>query len=187
MGLPESPDDPRTDEQLLRAIDKGEALAFDALYYRYRDWVVKLAARLTGNPDDALDVMQETFIYLLGKFPGLKLTGRLTTLLYPAVKNLSITAVRKRQRQESRTGGDSLEGTIAPISADPGSLRSELASALGAIGESHREVMLMRFVDDMTIIEIAAALEIPEGTVKSRLHHAIAMLRDDPRARRYFL
>jgi RNA polymerase sigma-70 factor, ECF subfamily len=187
MGFPESPGDPRTDEQLLRAIDKGEARAFDALYYRYRDWVVTLAHRFTGNADDALDVLQETFIYLLGKFPGLKLTGRLTTLLYPAVKNLSITAVRKRQRQENQAGGNSFEGITAPLSADPGLLRSELASALGALGESHREVMLMRFVDDMTIIEIAAALGIPEGTVKSRLHHAIALLRDDPKTRSYFL
>jgi len=45
----------------------------------------------------------------------------------------------------------------------------------------------MRFVDDMTLAEIALALEIPEGTVKSRLHNALATLHDNPRARRYFV
>jgi RNA polymerase sigma-70 factor (ECF subfamily) len=49
-----------------------------------------------------------------------------------------------------------------------------------------RQVMLLRFVDDLTIDEIAAAMAIPAGTVKSRLHHAIAALRQDPRIRKYF-
>ncbi len=49
-----------------------------------------------------------------------------------------------------------------------------------------REVVLMRFVDDLSLQEIAAALAIPTGTVKSRLHNALATLRDDPRTRRYF-
>ena len=48
--------DPRRDQDLVRAINAGDANAFDALYFRYRDWVVRLATRLTGHGDDALDV-----------------------------------------------------------------------------------------------------------------------------------
>src|SRR5256886_71956 len=54
---------------------------------RHKNWVVSLATRFTGDADQALDVTQETFISLLSKFPGFKLTSRLTTFLYPAVKN----------------------------------------------------------------------------------------------------
>jgi RNA polymerase sigma-70 factor (ECF subfamily) len=129
--------------------------------------------------------MQDTFIYLLGKFPGLRLTGRLTTLLYPAIKNLSIDIARKRIRQDA-SSSPIPENAATRASIDPDSQRSELALAMASLGESHREVMLMRFVDDMTVNEIAATLTIPEGTVKSRLHHAIAALRADPRTLRYF-
>ena len=69
-------DDPRSDEELIRAIEAGDAGAFDALYYRYRDWVVGLAHRFTGNSDGALVVLQETFSYLVRKFPGFVLTAR---------------------------------------------------------------------------------------------------------------
>ena len=50
------PDDPRNDQQLIAALNAGDAAAFDALYYRYRDRVLRLAVRFTGNHDDALDV-----------------------------------------------------------------------------------------------------------------------------------
>ena len=73
--------------------------------------------------------------------------------------------------------------------ADPGAVgasRAELAAALGALTAEHREVVLMRFVDDMSLDEIAGALAIPPGTVKSRLHRALETLRNDPRTREYF-
>ena len=54
---------------------------------------------------------------------------------------------------------------------------------LSALPETHREVLLMRFVDGMSLAEVAAALSIPEGTVKSRIHNAIATLRTDERWR----
>src|SRR5580765_7751712 len=93
--------DPRTDQQLIAAINDGDAAAFEILYYRYRDWVVNLAYRFTGSEDLALDVMQETFLYLLRKFPGFRLTANLKTFLYPAIKNLSIAARRKAGRYQS--------------------------------------------------------------------------------------
>ena len=177
------PSSPRSDVQLLADINAGDDRAFDVLYYRHRDWVLRLAQRFTGNADDALDVMQETFTYLVGKLPGLVLSARLTTFLYPVVKNLSITARRKRSPQAD---GSELAELPAVPSVDPRAQRPELAAAMRSLPESQREVVLMRFVDDMTIAEIAVALTVPEGTVKSRLHHAIAALRTDVRMWAYF-
>lgn len=175
--------DPRSDEALIDAINGGDVAAFEALYHRYRDWVVRLAHRITGSSDLALDVLQETFTYLLGKVPGFRLTAKMTTFLYPVVKNLSIAARRKA----GRFAGDPEALDAAAAKAPPGGAsRAELAAAISALPDERREVVLMRFVDGMTLEEVAGALGIPLGTVKSRLHNALAALRDDPRARRFF-
>ena len=66
-----------SDIELVAAINDGDAAAFEVLYFRHRDWVVALAYRFIGDSDAALDVMQETFMYLLKKFPGFRLTANL--------------------------------------------------------------------------------------------------------------
>src|SRR5579859_1936900 len=91
----------RTDLELIAAINCGDTSAFEALYLRYRDWVTVLAYRFTEDNDLALDVLQETFLYFLKKFPGFVLTAQMKTFLYPVVKNLSIAARRKAQRHQS--------------------------------------------------------------------------------------
>jgi RNA polymerase sigma-70 factor (ECF subfamily) len=68
--------------------------------------------------------------------------------------------------------------TVADVTrADPADARPELAAVLDGLPEGQREVLLMRFVDGMSLQEIAAALSIPEGTVKSRLHYGLRTLR----------
>jgi RNA polymerase sigma-70 factor (ECF subfamily) len=187
--LPASPTpspDPRSDLELVRAINDGDLSAFDTLYYRYRDWVVRLARRFTGHDDDALDVLQETFGYVFRKFPGFQLTASMTTFLYPVVKNLSIAARRKRTRQAQLSDDAAAAQPAAPVAVDYESGRGELAALLADLPEGQRDALLMRFVDGMSLSEIGDALGIPEGTVKSRLHNAIATLRADPRTARYF-
>src|ERR1051326_8857328 len=93
--------DARSDLELIAAINNGDAASFEVLYFRHRDWVVSLAHRFTNDSDTALDVMQETFLYFLKKFPGFRLTANLKTFLYPAVRNLSIAARRKAQRYQA--------------------------------------------------------------------------------------
>ena len=175
-------DDSRSDSQLVAALNAGDRSAFDGLYFRYRDWVVRLARRFTGRDEDALDVLQETFSYLFRKFPGFVLSVKMTTFLYPVVRNLSIAARKKR----SREGGEEaiLDPPVAPKVVDDE--RAELSIVLQALPQGQREVLLMRFVDAMSLAEIGQALSIPEGTVKSRLHHALNTLKSDERVRRYF-
>jgi RNA polymerase sigma-70 factor (ECF subfamily) len=175
--------DPRSDEVMVDAANRGDAKAFEAIYFRHRDWVTSLAYRFTANRDDALDVLQDTFAYLLRKFPGFRLTAAMKTFLYPVVKNLSIAARRKSRRLQ--LDSDLLDTIAVPDEALPAG-RSELAAALSMLPGIHREVLLMRFVDAMTLEEMAAALGIPVGTVKSRLHDALVTLREDERTRGYF-
>jgi RNA polymerase sigma-70 factor (ECF subfamily) len=174
-----------SDQELIELVNEGDPDAFEVLYRRYRDWVYHLAWRFTGNQQDALDVLQETFIYLLGKLPGFRLTASMTTFLYPVVKHLSLTLRSKNRRFTSDE--EILRELPAPASIETQSCRSELATVLTVLPDEQREVLLMRFVDDMTLQEIATALNIPIGTVKSRLHHALQRLRHDRRTRDYFL
>lgn len=175
----------RSDLELIAAINHGDPAAFETLYFRYRDWVVSLAHRFTGDRDAALDVMQETFLYFLKKFPGFRLTANLKTFLYPAVRNLSIAARRKAQRyQVSEIELERIENTATKDSVTAGT--NELQIVLAGLSEEHRETILLRFVDGLTQAEIANAMKIPLGTVKSRLHFALQTLRDDKRTREFF-
>lgn len=174
-----------SDQELIELANRGDLDAFEALYRRYRDWVYRLAWRFTHNRADALDVLQETFTYLLGKFPGFELTASMTTFLYPVVRHVSFTIRNKKSRFTSEE--EVLNEPAAPKSEQREHYRSELAAVLAVLPDEQREVLLMRFVDDMSLQDIAAALRIPVGTVKSRLHNALCVLRNDRRTRDYFL
>ncbi len=178
------PIDPQ-DVALVAAANQGQADAFEKLYFRHREWVFKLAWRFTGNAADAQDVLQETFTYLLRKFPGFELTAAMTTFLYPVVKHLSLAAKEKGRRFDTK---EELPEAAAPEPVPtPDAARAELAEALAHLTDNQREVILMRFVDDLTLDEIAQALELPAGTIKSRLYRALQSLQDDPRMKKYFL
>ena len=174
-----------SDQKLIELVNEGDPDAFECLYRRYRDWVHRLAWRFTGNQQDALDVLQETFTYLLGKFPGFELTASMTTFLYPVVKHISLTIRSKSLR--FTCDEEILREIAAPTSKETQGSRSELAVVLIVLPDEQREVLLMRFVDDMSLQEIAAALNIPIGTVKSRMYHALQKLRKDRHTRDYFL
>ena len=176
-------DDTRSDEQLLASIDAGDSTAFESLYYRYRDWVFRLAYRFTGDHEDALDVLQETFAYLARKFPGFELTASMTTFLYPAVRNLSIGQRKKRQRYV-HDDGILAAATVAADESTP--WRDEFRGIVRSLPDAHREVLLMRYVDDMRLGEIATALGVPTGTVKSRLHPAVRTLKQSSQLRQHF-
>lgn len=177
-------DDPRSDQDLVEAVNAGDDAAFETLYYRYRDWVYRLAHRFTGDEHAALDVLQDTFAYLVRKFPGFRLTAQMTTLLFRVARNAATSQHRRAHTSESLTT------TNDPADASDPALRtdaeSDLASVLRVLPDGQRDVLLLRFVDDLSLGQIAEALDIPVGTVKSRLHHALATLRTDERARRYF-
>lgn len=184
MSEPPPQDDPRTDDLLIDAANRGDAKAFEALYRRYRDWVFRLGYRFTGNHDDALDVLQDTFAYFMQQFPGFYLYARVTTFLYPAVKNTSLALLRKKRRTLPPDAPVRMEVVAGDV--EPGTSRAELAKVLAALPDAQREVVLMRFVDGLDLQDIAEALRTPLGTIKSRLHNAIQTLQKDERIKGYF-
>jgi RNA polymerase sigma-70 factor (ECF subfamily) len=176
--------DSRSDQELVDAANAGDGSALGALYLRYRDWVLSLAYRFTGDREAAQDVAQEAFAYLLGKFPGFRLRAKLTTFLYPAVKNIALAAGRKKRA--TPVDEERLVLFVDEAAIGGPRPRAALHEAVSRLPAGQQEVLIMRFVDDMTLAEIGLALGIPEGTVKSRLHHALAALRADEATRRAF-
>ena len=185
--------DPRSDEALVRICNEGDAraaaYAFEALYRRHKDFVLRVALRFAPDVDTALDVLQDTFVQLLRRFPpsgeGLRLTAKMSTLLYPIARNAAISAKRK-------ASGLPLAREVAPD--DLPAPRALSVGEVDGIGRflaelpaGQREALTLRFVDGLTLEEIAQALDIPLGTVKSRLHLGIAALRSSPLARELLL
>ncbi|MDP6117104.1 MAG: sigma-70 family RNA polymerase sigma factor [Planctomycetota bacterium] len=177
--------DSPTDIELIEQANRGEAAAFEALYYRYRDWVLGRAFYMTASHEDALDVLQEVFAYFFSKFPDFELRAQLKTFLYPVIRNQSLARLRKRRPTVP------LDLVLEELPIVPPDSRTEDTDALNALltplDAAGREVVLLRFVDALSLKEISDALEIPLGTVKSRLHHALKTLREHPATEKHFL
>lgn len=171
----------QSDLELIAAVNGGDADAFEDLYRRHRDWVARVACRYTRDEDLALDVLQEVFIYFLGKFPGFQLRCELRTFLFPAIRNLALNIRRRSDRYVEASD------SIAELPAKPAAPgNDDLIALVQTLSEAQREVLLLRFVDGFDLAEIAEALEIPLGTVKSRLHNALGALERDPRTKQFF-
>ncbi len=171
------------DKKLIQQASKGDIGAFGTLYHRHRDWVYRLAWRFTRNHELSLDVVQETFAHLLKKLPDFILTVKLTTYLYPVVKHIAF----EMKRKNTRVIFDDNALTEQAFMPAPTETTDDLAKVLSVLPVAQREVLLMRFVDGMSLREIAGALSVPQGTVKSRLHNALETLRENPKTRQYFL
>ena len=182
------PLDRRSDRELVELCNRGSrddaVAAFESLYRRHRDYVTRVSLRFGADREAAVDVLQETFLYLLKKFPpsgeGLVLTAQLRSLLYPVAKNLTLSLLRRSARLDDSEEFDP-DRLPAPAAADPAERDpARLSSAVARLSPQRREVLLLRFVDDMSLQDIADTLSIPLGTVKSRLHLAVRELRDSP-------
>lgn len=191
--------DALTDGQLVDAANRGDRSAFGQLYQRHRDFALRIAMRFSDDEGDALDAVQNAFVYLAGKLPTLVLTAKLSTFLYPVIKHEAMGIRRRKLRSHlasdapgaggSGDGRDAGEGagTFDHVAARPApknasAAAARVARAVAGLTSMHREVILMRFVDDLSLEEISVVLGLPLGTVKSRLHHALKRLQEDPQA-----
>ncbi len=175
-----------SDERLVELCNDADAKqaeqAFLTLYARHKSFVLRVAAGVTQNNDLALDAMQETFAYLLKQFPpgpGLTLTAKLSSYLYPIARNAAITELRKARKLDADVEPDQLP-------ASPDSDHDDLVEVLRELPPASLEIVMMRFVHGMRLEEIAEALQIPQGTVKSRLNTAVKQLRNSPKVMNFF-
>jgi RNA polymerase sigma-70 factor (ECF subfamily) len=174
------------DRGLVRAAQKGDESAFRQLVERYQRRIYQLALGMTKDPDDAMDIAQETFVRVHKYLPSFKGDSSFFTWTYRIATNLCLDAQRKKSRTERVDPID--EGDEAEIEAamDPPShalagpqrqalneeLKGKMDEALASLSENHRAILLLREVDGLSYEELAKVLEIRKGTVMSRLFHA---------------
>ncbi|MHC4883473.1 MAG: RNA polymerase sigma factor [Planctomycetota bacterium] len=171
-----------SDLELIAEANRGGEEAMTLLYERYREWVMAQALRVVPSEADALDVLQETFLYFFGKFPGFTLRCQLKTFLYPAIRHIALNQIRKRKRIRPIDGTEEL--IPAPPVRDAAAERDALSELIAGLSDAHRDVVLLRFDDGFSLEEIGERLGIALGTVKSRLHNALKQL--EPRLKREY-
>jgi RNA polymerase sigma-70 factor (ECF subfamily) len=174
------------DRGLVRAAQKGDERAFRELVEKYQRRIYQLALGMTKDPDDAMDIAQETFVRVHKYLPSFKGDSSFFTWTYRIATNLCLDAQRKKGRTERVDVID--EGDEAEIEAamDPPShalagpqrqalneeLKGKLDEALAGLSENHRAILLLREVEGLSYEELAKVLDIRKGTVMSRLFHA---------------
>ena len=173
-----------SDLELVRRAQRGERGAFDLLVLRYQHKVIKLVARLLRDPTEAEDVAQEAFVKAyraLGSFRG---DSAFYTWLYRIAVNTARNAMASRQRRpldyeaelsegEQSTVESRLRHTDTPeATVLSEEIRETVNRAVAALPEDLRTAIILREVEGLSYEEIAAAMDCPVGTVRSRIFRA---------------
>lgn len=158
-------------------------VAFEQLVAEYGDRVYGIALRMTGSPADAEDVMQDAFLLAFRSWPSFRGEAAPTTWLYRITVNKALERTRSR-RDVTLLGERDPSADVPDWSADVaqavlrGELRQEIEIGITRLPEELRPTLILRDIEGLSTAETAAALELTEGAVKSRLHRARVLLRD---------
>jgi RNA polymerase sigma-70 factor, ECF subfamily len=158
---------------------------FAAAHRAHRRWLLVRCRRLLGDPGAAEDAVQETFLRAWGACRSFDpLAGpTLATWLDTIAHNVAVDALRARAvRPRLAAAGDDPQERADAVARDAGGVdaalqRMVLLDALAGVSPEHRGVVLLAVVRDRPYADVAADLDIPVGTVKSRVHHALRGMR----------
>jgi RNA polymerase sigma-70 factor (ECF subfamily) len=166
----------QTDQHLIAAARKGDDGAFEQIVRRYEPVVAATVIGMLGHCAEAEDVGQETFIRLyrsLGQFRG---EASLKTYITRIAMNLSLNELRRRKRRRARITGRPVEEfhnlEAKGESAGRRDTRKMVRQAIGQLDDKFRTVVVLRLIDGYSTDETAKILDIPVGTVLSRLARA---------------
>lgn len=176
------------DHRLITECLKGGTNAFGELVRRYQDRLYNTVYRLVGHMEDAQDVVQETFLNAYQSLNNFKQESQLFTWLYRIAINTAISHKRKHRAvvsiDTSRNGEAGMEPFDGSETSRPGHAMEraederQVQDALNRLSPEHRIVLILKDMDELKYEEIAEILEVPIGTVRSRLHRARQELRD---------
>jgi len=176
---------PEQEQEIIKKVLDGDANAFEEIVLANQKNVYNLALKMTKNEDDALDISQEAFVKAYRQLEAFRGDSKFSVWLYRLTYNLCIDFLRKKPKtqvvsisayqQESGDFPDLELPDVRELPEDSVSrreLRKEIAEGINKLSQSHREIIIMREINDMSYTEIAETLGISEGTVKSRLARA---------------
>jgi RNA polymerase sigma-70 factor (ECF subfamily) len=178
---PEPQRDPRNDRELVYAARRGDAPSFDALFYRYRDGIYRLSLAITKDPQAAEEIVVDTFARAYRALARLEPDDSLRPWLYRVAINESYD--RRPRGVPASPLDEAAEEVAASDDGSPAALaeraetRRIVLAALETLDMKHRTVVVLHYLSELPLAEIALIAGCPVGTVKSRLHYALRRLR----------
>jgi RNA polymerase sigma-70 factor (ECF subfamily) len=175
------------DAQLIAETLKGQTAAFGKLVQKYQDRLYNTIVHVAGNAEDARDIVQEAFVQAFVKLDSFKGISAFYTWIYRIALNLA-AGLRRKQRPMA-----SLEHNREQFGMDPPDNHNncpldklqqqeragQVRRALAQLSKEHRTVLVLREIEDCSYETIAEMLEVPVGTVRSRIHRARMQLREE--------
>ncbi len=181
------------ERRLIRKLRDRDEKAFREIVDLYRDRVFNLTFRMMGNREEAEDVAQEVFITVFKSIDSFRGDAKFTTWLYRItanhcknrIKYLSRRYDKQKSEFDEKIDRQGAAGAITTPTRSPRpdhqlegvQLEQIMQKAIASLEEDHRLLIVLRHVEELSMEEICAITELPEGTVKSRLHRARLALR----------
>jgi len=171
-----------TEADLVRQAQAGARDAFDALVAQHATAVVRTAYTILGSQEEADDVAQETFMAAYRNLGHYRHDAPFGAWLHRIAVNRSYDVTRRHQRQtklidEIAAGSSGSDEEDALRQARTQEQGAQVRELIAGLDEVNRAIVALRFLQDMSIKQIAATLEMPEGTIKRRLHDVLKVLR----------
>ncbi|KAA3656280.1 MAG: RNA polymerase subunit sigma-24 [Calditrichaeota bacterium] len=177
-----------SDEELIARFQQGDIYAFDLIVKRYKQQLLNFVFRFLNNRELAEDVVQETFLRVYRKRHAYKQVAKFSTWIYTIAGNLSRTELRRRKRRKlfslSDIGMEEKDYEIASDEFNPEKYTNTvmhekiIQREINKLSSKFREVILLRDVQGLAYEEIAEIVNVPLGTVKSRVNRARLRLQE---------
>ena len=178
-------EDRQADLEMLEAVQAGDATAYRGLVEKYQTRVYSVVYGMLRNREDARDVTQEAFVKAYKNIGSFRIEASFYTWLYRIAMNLAIDHIRKRKRRETVGFDETIAqrddgGDIADVHHDDSPARTlerkqlydRIMDAMDLLPADQKQVILLRELEGLSYKEISDVMEIPEGTVMSRLFYA---------------
>lgn len=173
----------------IKQVKKGDQSAFAEIVDLYKDKIYQLCYRMLGNTHEAEDIAQEAFIRAYVNIHTYDLDKKFSSWLYRIATNLSIDRIRKKKpdyyldAEVSGTDGLTMYSQVAVDISLPEDevetmeLQETIQKAILKLPDKYRSVIVLKYIDELSLIEISEILNIPIGTVKTRIHRGREALR----------
>jgi RNA polymerase sigma-70 factor (ECF subfamily) len=170
-------DDVLADELLAVRCQLGEAAALDALVARWHEPLWRYVRRMTGDDETTAELVQDIWLRVLRALPSLRDPSRVRAWLFGIARRAIMDGLRASYSTKATVDED-IESV--PATEDPADLTEDLAAMHRGLAElpiTERDVLVLFYLKELTLGQLAEVLSVPVGTVKSRLHRARSMLR----------
>ncbi len=174
------------DRDIVELLQGGShGVAFDRLLERYERKVYRLCCSLMRDPDQAADAAQESLLRVWKALPGYDQRASLSTWIYTITRNRCLTAIERRRDLDSLSDPAVEQAAEAAVAVEPEAVQDHLEllrELVDALPERYRQALTLYYYEERSVAEVAAMLGQAEGTIKTNLHRARALVAERVRA-----